>query len=411
MSETLVIRLRASEEAPASWLIVDSNGARSGPVQSGPVSDALSAAQARRVVLLLPGSEITLAEPELPVRGGARVAQAVPFALEEQLASDVDTLHFALGARPAGAVGTPVAVVGRSLLERWLAECQAAGLEPEAAYSDASAVPVAAAGCTLLLDEGLLYVRRANGLPYVADAEPLPATLDLVLGAPEAAVEAGEHVTFYAGTADYEHHRETIEGLRERTATLQVKLLPEGALPLLATQAVAGAGINLLQGPYAVRSSFSTRFRQWRLPAALAAGVAVLFVASQAVTLWQLSRADKALQAQIDEVAAEVFPGQKVVDPVAQMRGLANARSATGSGLLPALSVLAQAMEQAPNARIEAMSFRGDALELRLTAPSVESLDGIKQAMTRDGITAELQSATPRGSTVEGRLQVRLGQA
>ena len=50
MSETLVIRLRAAEEAPASWLIVDANGARSGPVHSGPVADALGLAQERRVV-------------------------------------------------------------------------------------------------------------------------------------------------------------------------------------------------------------------------------------------------------------------------------------------------------------------------------------------------------------------------
>jgi hypothetical protein len=41
----------------------------------------------------------------------------------------------------------------------------------------------------------------------------------------------------------------------------------------------------------------------------------------------------------------------------------------------------------------------------------VESLDGIKQAMNRGGISAELQSAVPRGGVVEGRLQVRLGQA
>ena len=121
MSETLVIRLRAADEAPASWLIVDAHGARSGAVHSGPVEDALGLAQGRRVVLLLPGAEIALAEPELPVRGGARIAQAVPFALEEQLATDVEALHFAVGARPAGAAGTPVAVVSRAALERWLA--------------------------------------------------------------------------------------------------------------------------------------------------------------------------------------------------------------------------------------------------------------------------------------------------
>jgi general secretion pathway protein L len=408
MSETLVIRLRAAEGAPASWLIVDSNGARSGPVQSGPVADALGVAQGRRVLLLLPGSEITIAEPELPLRGGARLALAVPFALEEQLASDVETLHFAVGTRAAGAVGTPVAVVARQLLDRWHRECEAAGIHPDAAYADAAAVPVGASGCTLLLDEGSLFVHRANGLPYVLDAEPLQDAIDLVLGA---SGETGEHVTFYAGTADYERHREVIEGMRARTASLQVKLLPEGPLPLLAAQTASGAGVNLLQGPYAPRSSFGTRFRAWRLPAALAAGAALLFLAGQAVTLWQLNRADRALQAQIDEVAAQVFPGQKVVDPVAQMRGLANARSAAGGGLLPVLSVLSQALAQAPDTRIEAMSFRGNALELRLTAPSVQSLDEIQQSMNRDGIVAELQSATPRGSVVEGRLQVRLGQA
>src|SRR5512137_1815470 len=66
MTETVVIRLRASEDAPASWLIVDANGARSGNVQSGPIADALGLAQGRRTALVLPAGEVTLAEPDLP---------------------------------------------------------------------------------------------------------------------------------------------------------------------------------------------------------------------------------------------------------------------------------------------------------------------------------------------------------
>jgi general secretion pathway protein L len=411
MSETLVIRLRAAEEAPASWLIVDANGARSGPVHSGPVADALSLAQERRAVLLLPGSEVTLAEPELPMRGGARFAQAVPFALEEQLASDVELLHFAVGSRTPGAAGTPVAVISRAALERWLAQVEAAGIELVAAYADSLAVPAAGAGLTLLLDDGALYVRRPEGLPYVLDAEPLGGALELVLGAAAAEDESGEHVTFYSSTAEYERHRDTIEGLRSRTATLQVKLLPDGPLPLLAAQAVDGAGVNLLQGPYAPRSSLGNRLRQWRLPAALAAALVLLFVGSQAATWWQQSRKERALDAEIAQIFAQALPGQPVVDVRAQMQGALGSAGGAGSGLLAAMSALAQAMTQAPAARIEAVSFRGNALELRLTAPSVESLDGIKQGMSRDGIQAEIQSATPRGQLVEGRLQVRLGPA
>jgi len=411
MSETLVIRLRAADEAPASWLIVDGNGARSGPVQSGPVADALGSAQGRRVVVLLPGSEITLAEPELPVRGSARIAQAVPFALEEQLASDVEALHFAVGARPPGAVGTPVAVVSRSTFERWLAQCDAAGLELSAAYADTAAVPTAGAGCTLLLDGSQLYVRRPDSLPYLLDAEPLGAALELALPGPAAEGEAGENVIFYTSTAEYERQRELIEGLRSRTATLQVKLLPDGPLPLLATQAVNDAGVNLLQGPYAPRSSLRTRMREWRLPAALAAAVVLVFVGSHAALWWKQSRAERALDAQIAEIFAQALPGQPVVDPRAQMQGALGAGGAAGGGLLPAMSVIAQAMAQAPEARLRSVSFRNNVIELNLTAPSIESLDGIKQGMNRDGVTAEIQSANPNGPVVDGRLQLRLGPA
>ena len=44
-------------------------------------------------------------------------------------------------------------------------------------------------------------------------------------------------------------------------------------------------------------------------------------------------------------------------------------------------------------------------------APSVGSLDAMKQAMSVGGMSAELQSATPRGAQIEGRLVIRLGQS
>jgi len=306
-------------------------------------------------------------------------------------------------------VGTPVAVVARGLLDRWLGICETAGIQPDAAYADSAAVPVSPNGCTLLLDDETLFVRRADALPYVLDANPLAAALDLALGEPS---ETGEHATFYASSADYERHREVIEGLRSRTATLQVKLLPDGPLPLLAAQAVSAPGVNLLQGPYGRTSTIRSLLREWRVPAALAAGLALVFFVGQGVSLYKLMRAEKELDAQIAAVFAQVLPGQPVVDPRAQMEGVIGARgSSAGGALLPAMSVLAQAMAQSPAARIEAVSYRGNALDLRLVAPTVEALDAIKQAMTRGGITAELQSATPRGQVIEGRMQLRLGQA
>jgi len=411
MAETLVIRLRAAPEAPASWLIVDANGARSGPQRSGAVAEALPFVDGRRVLLLVPGSEVTLAEPELPLRGGARVTQAVPFALEEHLASDVDALHFAIGNRTDSAIGTPVAAVARGLMDRWNETCLSAGVAPQAAYADSAVVPVVPHGCTLLLDESALYVRRADAMPFVLDAEPLVTALDVALGPPVDEASPREHVTFFVSPVEYEANRELIEGLRPRTASLQVKLMTEGALPVLAAQAVGTNAVNLLQGTYAPSRSINVGLQRWRLPAALAAACFLAFVAVQAVSLWKLSRAEKRLDAQITEVFQQALPGQPVVDPRAQMQGVLGGGGSGRGALLPALSALAQAMAGAPAGKLEAINLRGDALDLRLVAPTVEALDGIKQAMARSGIDAELTSATPRGDVVEGRLQLKFGPA
>lgn len=440
MSETLVIRLRA--EGPASWMIVDANGARSGPIGSGELAAASGDADNRRVLLLVPGSEITLASPALPARGGNRLMQAIPFALEEQLASDVDQLHFALGPRSADGARATVAAVARGRFEGWLAACNAAGIVPDSVLSDAFAVPVGPRGLSLLLDERQLYVSRGGALPFVLDADPLDLALELAVTPPVAAsdedeaeeatdeasplVEAtkserapaelgatpgGEHVTFYASATDYEREQVLIEGLRERVATLQVKLLPDGPLPLLAAHAAAGPQVELLQGAYAAKTSFGERLKRWRLPAALAATALLAMVGNQLVGLWQMRKAERAVDAQIAELFVQVLPGQPVVDARAQLQGVLNQGNAGGRGLLPALTVIAQALAQSPNGKLESISYRGDGMDLRMTAPSVEAIDAVKQRMSQSGIAVELQSATPRGDVVEGRLQVRWGAA
>lgn len=439
MSETLVIRLRG--DGPASWMIVDANGARSGAIGSGDLAAAAADAERRRVLVLVPGSEIHLAVPELPARGGNRLMQAIPFALEEQLASDVEDLHFALGPRSADGSRATVAAVARSRFEEWLGACSAAGIVPDSVLSDAFAVPVGPRGLSLLLDGRQLYVSRGGSLPFVLDADPLDLALELALAPPAAtgeetetesegaastAVEAGdqgaatpeagatpggEHVTFYASAADYEREQALIEGLRERVATLQVKLLPDGPLPLLAAHASSAPVVELLQGVYAPKTSFGERLKRWRLPAALAAVALLVLVGNQLVGVWQLRKAEKAVDAQIAEVFAQALPGQPLVDPRAQLQGVLSQGRAAGSGLLPALTVIAQALAQTPSGKLESISYRGDGMDLRMTAPTVEAIDAVKQRMSQSGIAVELQSATPRGDVVEGRLQVRWGAA
>lgn len=410
--EVLVIRLDAAVHGPgdsaAQWLVIDDSGNRPGSVQSGTLSDAAAHAGGRRLIVLIPGTDALVAEPVVPVKSGSKLAQVVPFALEEQLASDVDDLHFSVGKRDARA-GVPVVVVSHALMEQWVATLRTAGLSPDAIYAETSVLPTTPNGVTLLIDQSRVYVRRAETPGAVLEIQPLIESLQLALASGD---EAREHVTIYVGEDDYEHEKDLLEGLREFVASLQLRLLPGGALPLLAATAIQLPGVNLLQGKYAAKSALNVSFAPWRYAAALAV---VFFAVHLGIKGWQHTKY-KAAEARLDTEIATVFqqsmPGAPIPDALkarkqietrlAVLRGGGHA-----GGLMAALSTLGEAINEVPGTNIETISYRDNITDLRVLAPSVDALDKIKQAATQRGVAAEIQSATPRDSRTEARLQLK----
>lgn len=419
MPELLVVRLhpiavdgnRAAASPPpqAEWLIVDGNGARRGNVSWGSLSDAAAQSSGRKTVVLVPGTDVLLAEPVLPLKSsGAKLAQVVPFALEEQLASDVEDLHFAVGKRE-GKPGTPVAAVAHTRMTEWLSALQNGGLPTDTIYAETAVLPVVAGAVSVLMDGNRVYVRREHQPGAVIEVEPLIEALQLALASGE---EARENVTIFLSEADYERERELLEGLREFTASLQLKLLPDGPLPLLAANISQTSPVNLLQGNYAAKTKLNVSFAPWRYAAALA----VIFAAAHiGLKVWQYQHyktIEGRLDAQIAETYQQALPGAPVpaaLEARRQVEQLLNQLRGTGptSGMLTTLAMLSEAMAQAPNTDIEALSYRHDVTDLRVLAPSVDALDRIRQVAGERGVTAEIQSANPRDSKFEGRLQLK----
>ena len=413
MPEVLIIRLSgrsatAGDAATAEWLIVDEAGAALGEVQSGPLADAAAVAAGRKVTVLIPGTDALLAEPVVPVKSGTKLAQVVPFALEEQLASDVDDLHFAVGKRDTRP-GVPVVVVSHAHMQAWLATLQAAGLKADAIHAETAVLPATPNGVTLMVDHARVYVRRAETLGAVLDVQPLIEALQLALASGD---EAREHVTIYVGEDDYEQERDLLEGLREFTASLQLRLLSGGALPLLAATAARSTPVNLLQGKYAADGTLNVSFAPWRYAALLAV---IFFAVHLGVKGWQYAKFRRD-EAQLDSAIAEVYqqamPGVPLPDP-SKARKLMETRLVTlrgggaVGGMMAALSTLGEAMNGLSGTNIEAISYRDNITDLRVLTPSVDTLDHIKQAAGQRGVSAEIQSASPRDSKTEARMQLK----
>jgi len=382
--------------------------------QRGSLTLAAAVSRSGKVVALAPSTQVLLAEPELPPGSGLKLARAVPFALEEHLTEDIDQLCFAVGRRrPTG--GTPVAAVARAVLEGWLSDMQAAGLEPLAIYPDISLMPENPGQTVLWLEKDRLAVRRPGAMPFAVELAPVGEGL-MVAGAiadpldTAAELKVPENALLYATREDWARSQPEFERLSEKFDSLKVQLLPDGPLPWLARGLDTGDAINLLQGEFARTSDFGARWHRWRTAAVLASILLVVHVAAQALQIRQAKHDTAALDEQIAGIFSAAMPADKLQDARRQMQSRLDRSRKSGASpeyFLRTLQALSGAMAVTPKTELDALSYREDSVDIKVSAPSLASLSQLSQFMGKQGMTAEIQSSTPVAAGVEAHIQLR----
>jgi general secretion pathway protein L len=354
-----------------------------------------------------------LAEPELPPGSGVKLARAVPFALEELLTEDIDQLSFAIGRRRLSG-GTPVAAVSRAVLQGWISDLSAAGLEPLAIYPDISLMPENPGQTVLWLEKGRLAVRRPGALPFAVELSPVSEALVVagVIADPldtTSEPKVPESAALYITREDWAHVQTEFEQLIDRFDALKVQLLPDGPLPWLARALTTTDAVNLLQGEFTRATNLGARWRQWRTAAALAVGLLAVHVAAQALQIRQAKHETVALDGQIASVFSSAMPGEVIQDPRRQMQSRLDRIHKSGASpeyFLRTLKILGDAMAVTPKTSIDALSYREESLDMKVSAPSLAALSQLSQFIGKQGMTAEIQSSTPVASGVEAHVQL-----
>jgi general secretion pathway protein L len=412
MPLTLLLRLPAPGDE-TEWLLVDEAGTSAGPRQRGPLTLAAAVGRTARVIVLAPATQILLAEPELPPGGGAKLARAVPYALEEQLTEDLDQLCFAVGRRTAAGT-TPVAVVSRQVLEGWLATLAAAAIEPAAVYADIALLPANPGQNVLWLEGDRLAVRRPGRLPFTVELTPLADALQVAGVVADAIPDAldpdrpGGSV-LHCTREEWSRVQAEVEALGDRFESLKIQLFADGPLPWLAKGLPGTDAVNLLQGEFAREPDYGARWRQWRVAALLGAILLGAHVAAQGLQIHQANRRAEALEAEIAQAYSAVMPGVPVPEAHRQMESRLARIRRSGTGpeyFLQALQAVTGAVGAVPKTSVDALSYRGQTLDMKVTAPSVDALSQLSQHMGRSGLTADIQSSTPVSGGVEAHLQL-----
>jgi general secretion pathway protein L len=401
MNQFLVLRLAN----PISWVITGADGGRLGPVVTGELADAAPVAAERQVVVVAPGSSVTLARPELPVKAGAKLAQVVPYAMEESLAGEVEQFHFAIGATDDSGA-TLVAAMRREELRGWLDALVAAGIDPLAVVPDTLCIPDNPGKIVAVIDAGQLLVRAPGSLPVALDAEPLTESFAL------AGLEGEDrHVQLYVSQQDWQRSREMIEALREVTGSLDLQILPDGALPLIAAGAVRPGALSLMQGEFARRTGWRAEWQRWRVAAFLAVAALALHVGVRGYDLVRLHAEQRRLDAAIEQAARVAMPDvENIQDARAQVeQRLAGAGAGDPDGLLAQLAAVGGALAGAPGPRLESLGWRDRTLELRIVAADTDSIARFAQGINARGLNADVASTSNSEEGVQAQLRIAAG--
>lgn len=375
----------------AEWLRPD------GEVQRGPLADLSSQSDGARQILVAPSEAVTLHRLALPSRKRSTWARAVPFALEDYLVEDIETLHFALGGAVDGGY-LPVAVVDRILLSAWLETCDQAGLTPAAVVPDSLLLPWQNDEWSVLLEARRALVRTGRWEGFATERDNLALLLA------QALAEAGETkprcLRVWGAPATE---------LAETEVELRPEDTPIEPLALFASGYQPATVLNLLQGGYSRQAHWGRWLRPWRAAAALAGMTLLVQIAGQVYDYWRLQREVTALRTEIERTFKDALPeATRIVNPKVQMETrLRELAPSGGSGFLELLYQGAQPLAHFPNVTLRGLGYRDGQLDLALEGGDPAVLDRLRQQFERQpGLRMDMRT-TQREGQMESKITVK----
>src|SRR5882762_4496675 len=318
-----------AEDSELRWRRVAPGGA----VRQGSQRGLEGLAPAEDIIVWTPAAETLLLRARLPTRSSAKIAQALPYALEEQLIEPPESLHFAFAQETDGALA--VAVTRRERMQSWLAALAAAGLAPTRLAPVTLSLPLADRAWTLSFVDGEIVLRSGVRAGLGGPAEPRPpAWLHAALAEARSESGAPERILLVDAPADLDS-----AAWREGLGLPLEPMRPGEA-------AVPEAPLDLLQQHYAPRARMAALKRAYVPAAALLAAWLLATLAFDAVEWARLSRAAGAAEEEMRTLLMKSFPETRaILDPAEQMRRGLEDLSARSGVAAPGdmLSLLARA--------------------------------------------------------------------
>lgn len=387
MKSSLLLHLPATEDETVYWLTCTSGNPSdavdiedSGRLPSiRELNQLAEIGRGRQVIALVPGELVTLRELDVPARLTAMMIRSLPYRLEDELAGDVDDLHISILEHEGERLH--VAIVEHRWMQKWQNWLQQAGLS-----------------CAKLLPDTL-------ALPTTEDA------IDFYRMGEHWLVRYGKWQTATCDDFWLDHYLANIDEDKSLKRINHGSLQKDNSpLETLSTGAIH-LNASLLQGDYKPSGQKANSTHIWRRAMALGFVSALLWLGTNLFDIWQINNRIQALQAESKGLYQQLFPGERVIRLIPQMkRKLAELESSQSNddNLLAQLRDIAPMIQSHKRLQATSLIYNESQKLLQLTAQadSMETFTNLRNKLSLT-YSVSLDSLEQDGEMITGVIAVR----
>lgn len=397
----------------AQWLIRDIDGTTlgEGTTDGRGLSELVNPDEAwvkdpQNILVFVPVDNVVFLSCRVPGRSLRQIRRALPYAVEDFLTQDVETMHLAHGVVRRNET-VDCLLIDDELLRSWVSCLNKAGLTPGVMIPDASALPTEGVTASVLFELDGALIRTSSNAANI-NIDLLPEVLR-DLNKPRDPIDQGapklNFINGHLNDPEVEASSFTVEQIIE--THLQGSVLEYLASEVMNTP----IEVNFLQGQYAPAKRKNSLRQYWRATGGLAAIWALTFVVvSLAEALWTDHQSDL-IREEAEIVYKKIYGNEtRVLNPYRQMRGHLNTSETINTGFHAHVGQLAIAIDDAlSELNLSSLKFNAVQNELVIEAwlPGYTQLDTLKTELERKSFSVEIESAEEQNGKVRSSLRMR----
>jgi len=368
-------------------------------VETGKLSGLLEQPPANcRWIVLIPGEDVLTTTVKLPKKRRRQALKALPYLLEDSMASDAALEHLAVG--PDNTQGdTLVAITRKQNLRDLLGAFTDAGVTLYATLPDYAMLPENPDTWRILLDGDRAMVRCPDSTGFSTPVNRLAQLLNT-----EQDPESGGSTRSAQCIRPADAGAPVLPGnwhIDEQLVTDPLQCLAAGA---------SMAPLNLLQDEFKAVQKDSWNWRPWATAAVLAFVSIGIWLLATGLETARFNREFEQLQSSMFELAREALPEVKQIrDPQTQLliawRQLENGGGG-GAGFLPLLNRVSATISQQP-VTVSGIHFKDGTLTVALQGSSLQQLDNLRQQIEQLGLDAALLNAGTDSDSAHSDLVIK----